>query len=67
MWGTKDVLNYSRDHTVEEGLKYVAMWNGATLHKEDVMKSMMSKMQKTNADFQNLRDKDFLDHKSKKK
>ena len=67
MWGTKDVLNYSRDHTVEEGLKYVAMWNGATLHKEDVMKSMMSKMQKTNADFQNLRDKDFLEHKSKKK
>ncbi len=43
------------------------MWNGATLHKEDVMKSMMSKMQKTNADFQNLRDKDFLEHKSKKK
>ena len=46
MWVTKEVLNYSRDHSVKEGLDNVALWNAATLHKEDVMTTMMSKMQK---------------------
>ena len=67
MWGTKEILNHSRDHSVKEGLDYVALWNAATLHKEDVMMTMMSKMQKTNPEYKNLRDKNFLNHKSKKK
>ena len=46
MWVTKETLNYSRDHTVREGLENVALWNAATLHKEDVMSTMMSRMQK---------------------
>ena len=46
MWVTKEVLNYSRDHSVKEGLENVALWNAATLHKEDVMNTMMAKMQK---------------------
>ncbi|KAJ1560848.1 putative enoyl CoA hydratase, partial [Nowakowskiella sp. JEL0078] len=32
--GTKKILNYSRDHTVEEGLDYVAIWNSAMIHTE---------------------------------
>ena len=66
MWVTKETLNYSRDHTVREGLENVALWNAATLHKEDVMSTMMSKMQKKKPEYRNLRDKNFLKHKSKK-
>ncbi len=66
MWVTKEVLNYSRDHSVKEGLDNVALWNAATLHKEDVMTTMMSKMQKKKPAYRNLRDKNFLKHKSSK-
>ena len=59
MWVTKEVLNYSRDHSVKEGLDNVALWNAATLHKEDVMTTMMSKMQKKKPEYRNLRDKNF--------
>ena len=66
MWVTKETLNYSRDHTVKESLENVALWNAATLHKEDVMSTMMSKMQKKNPEYRNLRDKNFLKHKANK-
>ena len=62
MWVTKETLNYSRDHTVKESLENVALWNAATLHKEDVMSTMMSKMQKKKPEYRNLRDKNFLKH-----
>ena len=67
MWVTKEVLNYSRDHSVKEGLDNVNLWNAATLHKEDVMTTMMSRMQKKKPEYKNLRDKNFLKHKSTKK
>ena len=67
MWVTKEVLNYSRDHSVKEGLENVALWNAAMLHKEDLMTTMMAKMQKNKPEYKNLRDKNFLKHKSKKK
>ena len=66
MWVTKETLNYSRDHTVKESLENVALWNAATLHKEDVISTMMSKMQKKKPEYRNLRDKNFLKHKANK-
>ena len=66
MWVTKETLNYSRDHTVKESLENVALWNAATLHKEDIMSTMMSKMQKKKPEYRNLRDKNFLKHKANK-
>ena len=66
MWVTKEVLNYSRDHSVKEGLENVALWNAATLHKEDVMNTMMAKMQKKDPEYRNLRNKNFLKRKSDK-
>jgi hypothetical protein len=35
--GTKQNLNYARDHTVAEGLEYVANWNSFGLQSTDVM------------------------------
>ena len=53
-------------HASREGRENVALWNAATLHKEDVMSTMMSKMQKKKPEYRNLRDKNFLKHKSNK-
>ena len=29
--GTKEILNYTRDHSVAEGLNYMSVWNAAML------------------------------------
>ncbi|XP_069500309.1 delta(3,5)-Delta(2,4)-dienoyl-CoA isomerase, mitochondrial isoform X3 [Ambystoma mexicanum] len=44
--GTKLNLVYSRDHSVQEGLNYMATWNMSMLQTEDLMKSAMASMQK---------------------
>ncbi|KAI9021565.1 ClpP/crotonase-like domain-containing protein [Phycomyces nitens] len=38
--GTKHLLNYSRDHSVSEGLGYTVTWNAAMLNTEDIPKSV---------------------------
>lgn len=40
--GTKEILNYSRDHGVAEGLNYVATWNAAMLMSEDIQVAVMA-------------------------
>lgn len=42
--GTKHHMNYSRDHSVEEGLKYMVTWNAAMLQSEDVRIAIMASM-----------------------
>lgn len=37
--GTKEMLLYSRDHSVEDGLNYVATWNSALLHQAEMIKA----------------------------
>ncbi|KAK5982096.1 Enoyl-CoA hydratase/isomerase family protein [Trichostrongylus colubriformis] len=45
--GTKIILNYSRDHTVDEGLQAVATWNQSQLLTEDIMKSGLAAITKS--------------------
>jgi len=40
--GTKIQLNYARDHTVDESLDYMALWNMNMLQSEDLMKAAMA-------------------------
>jgi enoyl-CoA hydratase len=44
--GTKHVLNYSRDHSVADGLNYIATWNAAMLLSEDLSESLVAQQQK---------------------
>ncbi|KAG8183601.1 hypothetical protein JTE90_025153 [Oedothorax gibbosus] len=37
--GSKIALNYSRDHSVREGLEFMTLWNMTMLQSEDVMKA----------------------------
>ncbi|KAI9142022.1 delta-delta-dienoyl-CoA isomerase [Paraphysoderma sedebokerense] len=52
--GTKHNLNYSRDHTVSDGLEMMASWNQGMLLSSDVMTAAVSSMQKTTAKFPKL-------------
>ncbi|KAG2218353.1 hypothetical protein INT45_012972 [Circinella minor] len=51
---TKKLLNYSRDHSVDEGLEYTAVWNSAMLMTEDIPKSVEAFMKKKPAAYANL-------------
>ncbi|XP_074534907.1 delta(3,5)-Delta(2,4)-dienoyl-CoA isomerase, mitochondrial [Halichoeres trimaculatus] len=44
--GTKMNLIYSRDHSVAEGLDYMASWNMSMLQTDDVVKSAQAAMEK---------------------
>jgi delta(3,5)-delta(2,4)-dienoyl-CoA isomerase len=54
VWGTKELLNYSRDSTVVEGLRYTAIWNAATLQTEDTKLALLSGIKKTKPTFSKL-------------
>ena len=49
--GIKHVMNYSRDHSVADGLQYVATWNASMLLSEDIQIAMKGLMSKTSVDF----------------
>ena len=38
--GTKEMLHYARDHTVADGLNYIATWNAAMLMSQDLTEAM---------------------------
>lgn len=50
--GTKQVLNYSRDHSVADGLEYIATWNAAMLISNDITEAMTAKMTGRPAEFE---------------
>ncbi len=49
--GTKEMLNYSRDHSVADGLNHIATWNAAMLMSSDLMAAMMAHMSKQTPQF----------------
>lgn len=49
--GTKHILLHSRDHTVAQGLEYMATWNAAMLISNDLMEAFSAKMSKREAIF----------------
>lgn len=49
--GTKAILNHTRDHSVADGLEYMATWNAAMLLSDDLMEAFQAKMQKREAIF----------------
>ena len=52
--GTKEILEWSRDHSVQDGLRYTAVWNSAALQTGDVAEAMRSGMQRKKASFAKL-------------
>ena len=51
--GTKHILLHTRDHSVSDGLNYMATWNAAMLLSNDLQEAFTAKMQKREANFEN--------------
>ncbi|KAK2809049.1 hypothetical protein FQN50_004102 [Emmonsiellopsis sp. PD_5] len=52
--GTKELLNWSRDHSVQDGLRYTGVWNSAALQTEDVQRALLSGLEKRTPTFEKL-------------
>ena len=59
IWGTKQTMNYSRDHSVADGLEYIATWNAAMFDTDDMAEAFNAGMDK--------RDPEFPDHRPVRK
>ncbi len=44
--GSKEMLKYARDHSVEDGLNYIATWNAGMLLSTDLMEAFQASMEK---------------------
>ena len=51
IWGTKQTMNYSRDHSVADGLEYIATWNAAMFDTDDMGEAFRSQLDKRDAEF----------------
>ena len=44
--GTKEVLRYTRDHSVDDALNYMSTWNAAMLLSDDLTEAFKATMEK---------------------
>lgn len=49
--GSKEMIRYMRDHSIADGLNYVATWNAAMLQAEDLRVAMAAHMSKQTPQF----------------
>jgi enoyl-CoA hydratase len=52
--GAKMSLNYSRGHTVEEGLRHVALWNAGALVSADLDAAIRARLDKSDPEYGDL-------------
>ena len=51
--GTKHIIQYTRDHSVNESLNYMATFNAAYLLSDDLTESFQAQMNKRKAEYKN--------------
>lgn len=51
--GTKEILLYTRDHSVEESLNYMTAWNASMLLSKDLLEAFQANMEKRPPVFEN--------------
>lgn len=52
--GNKEMLNYARDHSIADGLNYIATWNAAMLSRADLGEAFLARQEKREAEYDDL-------------
>jgi len=54
IWGTKEMINFTRDHSVADSLRYMAGWQAGMFQPADMMEEFGAKADKRPAQFEEL-------------
>lgn len=54
VWGTKQTMHYTRDHTVADGLEFIANWNAAMFDTDDMAEAFKASLEQRRAEFPDL-------------
>ena len=54
VWGSKEMINYARDHSVADSLNHIATWQAGMFHPADMIESFSAKADKRDPDFEDL-------------
>jgi enoyl-CoA hydratase len=54
IWGTKEMINFARDHSVADALNYIATWQTGMFQPADMMESFAAKGEKRDPEFDDL-------------
>lgn len=54
VWGTKEMVTYARDHSVADGLNYIATWQTGMFQGADMMEAFAAQAEKRDPDYQDL-------------
>ncbi len=52
--GTKEMINYTRDHSVEDSLRYMATWQTGMFQPTDLIESFGARLEKRDAQYDDL-------------
>ena len=54
IWGTKEMINYARDHSTEDSLNYIATWQTGMFQPKDMAESFAAKRDGREPEFDDL-------------
>ncbi len=54
VWGSKEMLNYARDHSIADGLDYIAIWQTGMFQPADMMEAFAAKSEARKPDYPDL-------------
>ena len=54
IWGTKEMINYTRDHSVRDSLNHIATWQSGMFQPGDMMETFIAKSEGRAPDFDDL-------------
>ena len=55
--GCKEMINYTRDHSVADSLKYMATWQSGMFQMPDIQEAMQAQQEKRLPEYEELRDR----------
>ena len=54
VWGTKEMVNYARDHSVADGLNHIATWQSGMFQPADMVEAFTAKAERRDANYADL-------------
>ena len=54
VYGSKEMINYARDHSIADGLKHIAVWQTGMFQPHDMMESFAAKSEQREPEFDDL-------------